>query len=622
MIRNIVMTCLLGAILVGAGAAAEPAAAGTQAAPAYAQLSGYEFGKQDVNIASIVKEVETATAANRAEIEARLLKAAQQPGATYACKSFVADMLRVVGSKASLNVVLEWLTDAKTANLATLALQGIKDPEINRPLARVMRSAQGSVKIQLIQALAARRMNGIVKDLAGLSQGQDAALARVAIEALGNIGTAEAAADLKAIKTTETLAVAREQAMIACAAQLQKDGKKDAAREIWKSLFETGSQAWVVAAALNGQVETDGAAALPAVLGALKDKRTMVAVRAASAAQGLPAEAAVTHGLCDALPGLAAPVQTALLRTLGVRKDKGAYPAVKTAMGAQDKAVQCEAVRACETLADATAVEPLMKLAAGNDDAAAAAKLVLARMNEPGLDGILMHQLDAAQAETVSVAAGVLVARGYRAATPRLMELAQNGNGGIRGAALTALKSFTGTNDVPALMTLLAKAAPGDRGKIAQILWTANQGVNPKDKRFMTLWQAAPADNTVVRTTLLTLAGQAGGAEPLKIVKGYLGDADAKTKDAAIRALCAWPDETAAADTLEVLKTTDNLAYRVLAAEALRTRLTDTKTRLPMARRQEILREALAKLERPEDKQIIQWALDKLAQPRTRGGSR
>lgn len=592
--------------------AAVAMAAETPADP-YGQLPKYDFNQPGDAVVAVTAEVERATPENRAAIEAKLIKAAQTPGATFACKSFVADMLRVVGGKASLPLATEWLNDAKTADLAVLALQGTQGAEVNVALESAMRQAQGRTKAGLLHTLAIRRDEAILGELSQLAQGADEVMARTALESMGLMGTPKAAEALQKLKVANKRQAPRVNALMVCARSLYKEGQAGEAKKIWAGLFKSATRASIAGAAMLGLVDCDGQQALPVLLQAMKDKRVEVAVRAAWAARRMEG-AEATRQLCEALPALQPAVQVALIRTLGERGDKAAFGAVQTAMKSSDEDVKCEAVFACEKLGDAAVVEELIKLAAGDDNAAKAAKTVLGKINQPGVDEKLMAQLDSKKAAEVAATANLLVARGCKTAAPKLMALAGSPDRAIRKAALDTLQNFAGSSEVPALIAMLGKASEGDRGAIAQTIWAANKGI-PKEDRFMVIWNAVPEGDKATRVALLSLAAQGGGDKGLAIVKEYLKDSDAKAQDMAYRALFAWPDDSAASATLEALKTTDKLNYKVLAARALSQRLTDRKAKLSLAKRKEMLNEALAKLERPEDKQTIQWAIDKLNQP-------
>lgn len=586
-------------------------AAGQPADP-YGQLPQHDFNHSGGVVDTVTAEVESALPANRAAVEAKLIKAAQTHGATFACKSFVADMLRIVGSKASLPLACEWMNDPKTADLAVLALQGLQGSEVNAALESAMRQAKGKVKSGLIHTLAIRRDEAILSDLAQLAQGGDDVMARTALESLGLMGTPKAAETLQQLKLAPKRTAARANAQMVCARSLFKDGKADEAKKIWTRLYKSNPRASVVGAAMLGLVDCDGQAALPLLLKSMTDKREEVAVRAAAAARAMQG-AEATKQLCDALPTLQPAVQVALLRTLRERGDKAAFAAVQDAMKSADESVKCEAIYACEKLGDAAVVESLIALAAGGDDAGKAAKDVLGKINQPGVDEKLMAQLESEKADEVAATAALLVSRGYKAATPKLMALAAAQDKAIRKAAFNSLQSFAGSSEVPALMAMLSKASEGDRGAIIQVIWAANKGI-PKENRFQAVWNAAPADDKAARIALLSLASQSGGPKALESVKEYLQNSDPKAQDVAYRALFAWPDDSAAPATLDVLKTTDKLNYKVLAARSLSQRLSDKKAKLPLAKRKEMLNEALAKLERPEDKQQIQWAIDKLSE--------
>lgn len=550
----------------------------------YAALPSLDFGKPN-SMQAIWDEARATTPSGHAAIEAKLLKAATTPGATFACKRFVADMLRVVGTTACLPVVLKWLDDPQVADSALYALQGMPGKEVDAAL------LTAAPKTGIIQALAARR-NIAIKQFVTSA---DPALRRAAIAGLGTVGTAEAAAILQSLKTDG------EAALIVCAARLLKDGDKKTVLAICPEQFRNTTRPSIATAALNLLVEADANAAIPTVLQALEDKRGDVALHAASAARFLPH--GVTRDLCSTFPKLTPSVQVALLCTLGLRGDRTALPTIKAALASADDAVKTQAIRACEPLADESLIEPLLALAAQNT----VAQETLGRMNLPTLDNMMLAKLSDTDSTKVVSAINVLRTRANRKAMSSLLKLAESKDKTVAQAALRALDGFAGQSEVVALTGILQRA--DDRNAVARILWAALRGVSDKDKRFVALWQLAPTE-----AALLALAPEGGGTESFKIVKANLSAGDVALKEAAVRALFAWKEDDMVEPTLQILKSTTDKKHKALGTRALANRLTERKCRIPAAKRVAMLDEALTVLDQPADKKQIEWAKEKLAE--------
>ena len=91
------------------------------------------------------------------------------------------------------------------------------------------------------------------------------------------------------------------------------------------------------------------------------------------------------------------------------------------------------------------------------------------------------------------------------------------------------------------------------------------------------------------------------GDEALNAVRKATQDADAAVAEAAVRALIAWPEASAAPSLIELAKTTDKASFAVLALRDGCLRLANQKD-LPLAQRLSIYRSVLEAAKRAEEK--------------------
>ena len=427
----------------------------------YAQLPAYDFGKDSAPVTAIAKEVFETKPAGYPAIEAKLLAALTKPDATYAAKKFICEQLRIVGSHKSVGALLVLLGDDQTAPLARFALETLPGPAVDDGLLKALPSATGKRQIGLIYTLAARHSERLVPLLKDRLTSPDKELVAVALQALSQVGGTKPAAILQLAKVPADLEPLRERAWVDATFNLLKTGKA-AAVVVFEEAFNKCASVPAVIGAMNGLVECRGAAALPVVVSALKDKREPLALAAAKTAQQLEG-AAATKEFCAALPALTPPVQVALVRALAERDDKAALPAVKALLGAPDDALKAEAALALQKIGDASVVPDLIALATGEGDAAAAAQQSLGRINADGVNAAMLKMLDDADTRKVRVAALTLKARADRSIMPRLLTMAASDKNDVRGAALDALDGFAGTSELPALLKLLDTAKDRDK---------------------------------------------------------------------------------------------------------------------------------------------------------------
>ncbi|MDD4871128.1 MAG: HEAT repeat domain-containing protein [Kiritimatiellae bacterium] len=576
----------------------------------YAQLPAYDFGKDSTPVMTILQEVQSTKPSDYPPIETKLLAAMANPSATYACKKFVCETLRIVGSEACVEPVLKLMTDEKTADIARLALESNPAKSVDKGLVKASKSAPVNVQIGIMNTLAARRSDklaGIVKG--NLSSGNPD-LVKGSLQALTRCGCTKALKTLKSARVAAEFQPLLEQALVNVAFNVAREGEAKQALAVFNEQYKKGTSLPAIIAAMNGLADYSPDALL-IVTGALKDQREQLALAAAKATQRMK-DAAVTKELCTVLPGLKPSVQVAVLRSLGIRADKSALPAIKTALTSSDEKVKVEAALALEKTGDSSVVGDLIAMAIGTGDSASAAQWTLGMLNTSGIDDVMIKMMEDQDVQKVRIAALTLKARGNFSIMPRLLKMVESDKAEIRNVSLEVLDGFARGEEMPALITLLQKAHQDSRGKIASAIWKATKGLcKDDDERFTKMWTSAAGSPDVALAALLPLATAAGGAAPLKIITDTLAAAKPDLIDPATRTLFNWPNNQAIPAILDLIKKTTDAKYRILGTRAIVRILNDRKCGWPAKKKIETLEQVLPIMERAEDKKMVEDEIKK-----------
>jgi HEAT repeat protein len=187
------------------------------------------------------------------DLETRLL-AVLGAGAPRAAKDFACRMLSVVGTAASVPPLAALLTDEDLAHMARYALERIEGPESIKALRDALPKTTGALQAGVIESLGARRDAASVGVLADLAVGPDNMIAFAAINALGNIGTHDAAKALADTlkKAPDQLKPIAADACLACAECMADNGKKAEAMLLYKGLSGEDQPKHVRLAATRG----------------------------------------------------------------------------------------------------------------------------------------------------------------------------------------------------------------------------------------------------------------------------------------------------------------------------------------------------------------------------------
>jgi hypothetical protein len=194
---------------------------------AFEALKNYDWGTDRAPVAPIEAAVTAAHghADVREDLEKRLL-AALESDISRDAKGFVCRMLTVVGGALSVPTLAGLLADEYHSHMARYALERIPAAEAAQALRDALPRLSGKLKIGVIGSIGSRRDAAAVSALSALLKDENAAVARAAATALGDVGNVEAA---NALQANQPSAAATKQAVIdaqfACAESLLADDK-------------------------------------------------------------------------------------------------------------------------------------------------------------------------------------------------------------------------------------------------------------------------------------------------------------------------------------------------------------------------------------------------------------
>ncbi len=494
------------------------------------------------------------------------------PDVSAAARIWLLKELQAIGRGECVEAVAK-LADDKDANLRDAAIRCLTnnpDPKTTAALVERLAAAQdAALKVALLNALAYRAdavaAPAVAKELANA----DAAAA--AARALGKIATPDAAKALAAARPAAK-GDARFRicdALRACGDALLKAGKADDAMAIYKELYTKDETRAVRLGALQGILNASGDQAAAKVLELLASDDADARAVAAGHVAALSGEA--LKALAAGLSKLAPAGQILLLDALAAKRDKAALPAAVEAAKSQSEDLKLAGLRALGSLGDAATVPLLIEAAFAAGAAADAARRSLTTIYGEGVDEKL---LAAMQAEKDARKRGDLIAiieaRGMAAAVPALLQEAVGADPALRSRAISALARVAEPKDVSGMVKGLLKADKGrERDDAEKAIVRVCQQMPEKEKQADPVLAALANATDADKAAVLPLLGRLGGPKAMELVLAALKGGNAETADAAIRALCNWPDASAADPLLDLFQTAKDRAQRVAALQAL-----------------------------------------------------
>jgi hypothetical protein len=150
---------------------------------------------------------------------------------------------------------------------------------------------------------------------------------------------------------------------------------------------------------------------------------------------------------------------------------------------------------------------------------------------------------------------------------PALLEQAGGADAAVAGPAFRALGKLASPDQLPALMnSLVALKAPAARGDAGDAVAKVLERLPEVDRRTAAVTSAlAKAADVETRCALIGLLPVCGGARAFAAVNAARADQEAPVREAAFRALTAWPEASAIDTLLEIAQSGSQNTQRVLA---------------------------------------------------------
>lgn len=584
------LAAMLGCVLPAACVAATSTA---DIEKAVASLSAYEDAKDFSGLRTIEAMLRTEPSGSPAlrDLEQRLAALiagqATNEGKTEACK-----ILCVIGGDASLAPLAKLLEDEALAEIACLALSHYPASADN-VLREALPRAKGRGAIAIANLLGERRVSGAVSALSTFAKETGPAAADAAALALGKIGTPEAAAALAEMRAVQQPRLCVLMGSLRCAQRLVITGKSGDADALCEQLLKPDYPLHVRRGAFLQRCHLTQGKPADLILALLKSGPEDLKGAAIAEVASIKDRGELDKVLA-AMPGLPPQEQSLLVEALGRMTPGWVRPTVLKAAASQEPGLRLAALSALARVGDHTSVPALVSALTTATDPRERSVALLALRDVPGdaAGKALLAAAEKADAKDKAELIGVLADRGVAAAVPLMQAASQAPEPALRRAALRGFAFLSGPETFPALIDMfLAHAGDPSSGDFERAIVILSEKIEPPAARtdlLLKTWDAKP--DTATRVALARVLGALATDPALEKLKNSLGDGDAAVRDAAIRALIAWPDARALPAVEGIARDGTDDKYRVLAIRGL----TETLKR-DLGRLAKLLGEVLAK---------------------------
>ncbi len=595
-----------GLLLLAVGISGD-AAAQMPLEQAWQQLPQYEYGQDMAALLSIDRAVIEAMKmpASRSACAARLAGLLESSTTTLAAKQYMCFQLRQIGTDAEVPVLAKLLVKDDTAAMARLALESIPGDASRQALSSATTQLKGQHLIGLINSLGKRRESASIDTLAGLASSSDAAICAAAWRALANIDDERAAGLLtdQAAQAPDPLPPELAVPLLRCAQSMAAGGKRDAVRTLYTRLSQEGQLPAMRHAALEGLLSLQQSASADTITDWLLQDDAVTRRVAMAHLEALSSEQ--LESLSADMATLPTYCVVAVVEVMARRDRTSVLPKVMELADSSNPQLQLAGIRLLGAVADSQAIARLISALGADDAVAEAAKQSLQQLSRDVVGPALLKALD--DVSLRSGAVDVLKRLRYYEAIDPLVVLATSRDPAVYSVALDGLRGIADPDetDLSRLLKLLLQTPPGVQRDEAEKTIVIVCGKQPDAAiRTQGVRDLVARFTATERLACLPLLGRLGDPQALPVIEQALASGAADEQEAAVRALCNWPDASVADRLMTIVTKTADPRFRRWALRAY-VRVVSLPSQRPDSETLAMLQTAMQQADVLEDQQLI-----------------
>lgn len=501
-----------------------------------------------------------------------LIAVLQRPDASLHDKARACQQLGEFGTKEAVPALAALLNDEQLAAYARSGLEGIPDQSAAEALRSALTTLKGKLLAGAVNSLGVLRDGRSVAALSRLAANPKSGVAKEALLALGRISSPESIRFLRWALAGGSQAL-RADAAAACllAAQMQSaDGNPQNAAALYDAVRAANvSMTYRVGAVHNAIVarKSDGIGLLVESLGSDEREIRNAALLAVREMPTGKLAGALNAQLEKSNPGL----QAQLVDAMADCHNTASLRAIRARAASTNSEIRLAALRTLGKIGDHTDAGVLVESLGGNPAEVAVAAAALARIQGPEVDAVVLKTLISTRDTNLRIALiNVLDARSPAGAMGELLRQAADPDPRVAAAALRALRSLVGPEEVPALISLTKKCREGSLRAAAEetLNYACSRLSDPAAAGGIVLSELKQAGDDLDRASWIKALAAAGYTVALPTIAASLRAPNAWLVGVAIDNLGKWRNPAPIEDLLAFTETASNPAQRGRALNA------------------------------------------------------
>ncbi|HAL83899.1 MAG TPA: hypothetical protein DCO83_18025 [Mucilaginibacter sp.] len=478
-------------------------------------------------------------------------------------QAFIISQLQITGKDDAILILKKYLDNERLCDPAARALVKINSPAAKGTLLLALRGSQGSCRLSLVEALGDIRNADAVKSISALI-GKDKKLDKVALYAVANIADPVSinlmanAAQKAGFTYDETNATS---AYLLYIKNLAKKNVVIASRLAKTLLSKAGlaNQEQTHTAALKLLADMQGAKSTPLLIDAARNNNQQYRDAALKFAGPYINPTSTAIWLNEL--GIAKDEEkAAIIKMLGDNRAAWALPAILEQLKSKDSGVVVAAITATGKIGQDKYLSNLLQvMKTGDATEITAVQNALLIMKGGTVTSKVANVLPGMPASAQVALINVLAARGAHDKIDVVIPLLNSSDPNVHAAAYGSLKQLAGEDNLSQLFVLLSSSTQATETSDLEAAIIAAIG-QMKDKSVesplvLEQMSKAAADKKSVYFNILASIGD---KRSLAAISKAFDQGDTSAKQAAINALSAWSDVSAAPELFMITKETND----------------------------------------------------------------
>lgn len=463
--------------------------------------------------------------------------------------------------------------DKVIADAARRALQNNRSESAHDALISLLNSGNDTeYKVRIINSLAYRAETRSTSILISQLENGVPQVQYAAAKALASLDSLPAAKAVLAAweKASGADADQLAEAALVAANRIGKHGNRSESAAMFKAIYDGSALPAVRAAAFAGQLVNASNSTVQLMVRALNNDSVLEQQVAIGHISELKTEDVAS--LIKNLPKIPSHGQASLLFTLGANRKESALAAIEQACQSDDSGVKAAAITALGYVGSAAHTQLLLDQLSGEEELRSAATASLSMLFDDDVDGLLLKRL--ATFDNESQRAEIIAILSARR-SPTLAQVMVDSNALVSSNAATRkdangiLNRLGTVEHIPALITSITKVPADERDSVEKTVVNICNRIPSVDDKAAPVVDMYTTAASELRPYLLSAAGRIGGRAAGEFISSKIESSSAVEKDAAITAICNWPDDSVSDQLLTIAQSGDTAGQRRIAVRAL-----------------------------------------------------